>query len=158
VEVVLDASATTASKLVTCHAIAPSPRSSVAATAMRRAISLASARSPLTGLVSNAGTVSSLVMVLVAVPIHPLSLAMAVGATMVATLVLPLEDGLIEEAMRLSLARPLAIGLTRLPPPQTVTLGVTLVPLQAGRYPQQLSMLMVPLQHGNCRRHEPFVY
>jgi hypothetical protein len=97
-------------------------------------------------------------MVLVAVPIHPLSLPMAVGATMVATLVLPLEDGLIEEAMRLSLARPLAIGLTRLPPPQTVTLGVTLVPLQAGRYLQQLSMLMVPLQHGNCRRHEPFVY
>jgi hypothetical protein len=141
-------SATTASKLVTCHAIAPSPRSCVAATAMRRAISLASARSPLTGLVSNAGTV----------PIHPLSLPMAVGATMVATLVLPLEDGLIEEAMRLSLARPLAIGLTRLPPPQTVTLGVTLVPLQAGRYLQQLSMLMVPLQHGNCRRHEPFVY
>jgi hypothetical protein len=133
----VDASVTTASKSAICHATAPNLKSSVAATAMRKAIRLVSVRSRRTGLVSSAATVRSMVMVQDAALTQLSRRAVVSGATVEATLVLPV-DGLIVEEDRVMLR--LAM-LTSLPPPTGLmrpplqpmeTPGAMLVQVRAG--------------------------
>jgi len=126
-------SATTASKSATCRASAPSPVSSVAATAMRRVISPASAASPRTGPASSAATASNLATEPVAVLTRLSSLLTVDGALLVlaATLVPPLAAGVLVEVevIRVWPLLRLATGLTRAPLLPMATTGAMLQPL-----------------------------